>query len=347
MLQQKLLNISYKKFLIALTFLLPNYGKLLLITTHVIFFSRYKIPVTFITLPIILGGVLSTKMLLAGSSPRDFLWLIKPFGLIIGFLIGKYLIAFSEKMPMTHIKSYKKYFGLSILVIAFLQWYGFDIWSGSGSFGVRATGGFRGFGELAFFAFFFSISNYLLISLMLCVLSSSKIVILATLLGLIVNLRYRRSIFHIIISLVGSLLVIWIITGADMSFVKNYSSALYYSVFGCGLDCSSFANRSLQTQDFFSQFSNTAFLLLGSTDSSLFVVSPEIAILFYYKLYGIFGLLPFIVLYLYFGRFFWGKCIIGLILLDVYMLSPIGYILLGIIVSARFKLHNWVRRSMK
>ena len=155
LLHQKLLNISYKKFLIALTLLLPNYGKLLLITTHVIFFNRHKISVTFITLPIILGSILSAKKLFAGSSPGDFLWLIKPFGLIIGFLIGKYLIAFSEKKPLTHIKSYKKYFGLSILVIAFLQWYGVDIWSGSGSFGVRATGGFRGFGELAFFVFFF------------------------------------------------------------------------------------------------------------------------------------------------------------------------------------------------
>ena len=98
---------------------------------------------------------------------------------------------------------------------------------------------------------------------------------------------------------------------------------------------------------FFYQFSNIAFLLLGSTDDSLFIVSPEIAILFYYKLYGILGLLPFIVFYSYFGRFFWGKCIIGLILLDVYMLSLLGYILLGIIVSARFKLHDWVRSSMK
>ena len=316
-----------------LFFILPMPGKIAVILLSTVAVGTRSVPSAVILLPSLLFPFVVWKVLLAADISH-LLWGLKPFFLIPGYLIGRQLsLVFFKHYPMFNLRDL--FILLILICVGFTQFQGLDYWSGSGAFGARSTMGFRGFGELSIVAFFIGMSIYFPVLMIFALFSASKLVILSGLVGLLAALCYgkRYSFIYLFILLIGFFVVVLIFSNEVELYAKAISSALYYSILDCGFDCSSFSNRFEALADQWSAVKSSAYILTGSMESDVFVVQPEIAILYYVKLYGIFGVVPFIFILHSTKYSRWGFLLLSVLTLDVYSFSMIGYFMIGFILS--------------
>ena len=330
--------VNINKLLVLLFFIVPMFGKI--ITTLLLVCQNMKlssIPSHVFLFPFFLGFVLLFKFN-SFESLNDILWVIKPFFLIFGYMLGLKFLELGMLTKDINVSKLPLFISLIILSICALQFFGiFDIWSGSGSFQGRSTGGFRGFGELALIVYFLAFIPYLLpVLLLICVFTSSKLIIVSVILGVLSNSKKYLIKGKKFILLPIFIFVILFLYFEISSFFNEGAifQNFFWSVVNCGSDCTSYTTRIDSSIQFYNNFSNPLFLLIGSYGSETFIVHPEVGLFFYIKLYGLFfAIFVFIYLSVLLKNLKSWPVFMILPIIDVYSLSFLGFTIIGAVAS--------------
>lgn len=307
-------------------------GKIFAIFLSTFFSSVRKVPLSVILLPCFLLPIVISKVFLSGDI-FHLIWGIKPFFLIPGYIIGQRLSGtLFEYYPTFSLREILVL--VALICVGFIQYKGLDIWSGSGAFGTRSTMGFRGFGELAIVAFFIGMTRYFPILILFFLFSASKLLMLSGLMGLVAALLYakRYAVFYFMFLFFITCILFIVFRDHLELIAKSINVALFYSVLDCDLDCSSFSNRFEAMRQQWEAVASTTYILTGSMKQSVFVVQPEVSLLYYIKLYGIIGVVPFLFILHKTNYTRWGWLFLSMLILDVYSFSMLGYFMIGVIL---------------
>lgn len=286
------------------------------------------------------GLILASKALIVADL-NGLVWTLKPFLFIIGAGVGTYFI-YVKDIEFSKIINIA---AITCFLIMLVQFYFFDIWSGSGDYRGRPTAGLRGFGEYSILAFFFVRTKIgLSLSILVLLFSGSKSILLGIILGLLCVLLYRERKLRLkpflFIGLIASILPVWNIS----SFLANDQvfAAFATSVIECSLDCNSFSNRINGSLDLFkSIYENPLRLFFGTEKADAFHVNPEIGIFFILKAGGIFLVLT--IYGLIYGSLsgLKGRNLLVLIpMIDPYCLSPVSFIFFGFLSLVKHRLNK-------
>lgn len=333
-------NLNIKKSIATLAFFSsPMPGKLI-VAVAAAFVKNVKIKKIYYVLIFLSSLIILTK----AAYVVDFnglIWALKPFLFIIGVGVGAYFLnakayEFSKLINIA---------AITCLLIMLVQFFYFDIWSGSGDYRGRPTAGMRGFGEFSILSFFFVQTKIGLISsLLVALFSGSKTILLGIALGLAYLIFYRKvKIGLLLFFYSGLVLLIFFYWNLSSLFAVGQTFGSFTtSVIECGIDCTSYTNRLDGTSTLFKDiYENPLTLFLGVEKADAFHVNPEIGIFYLLKIGGLFlvifiyGLL-FISLSGFKGRNF----LLPLPLIDAYCLSPISFIFFGFISAVKFKLNQ-------
>lgn len=272
-----------------------------------------------------------------------FIWALKPFLFVCGVSVGAYFIGAKD----VEVPKIINIAAATCLLIMLIQFYFFDIWSGSGDYRGRPTAGLRGFGEYALLAFFFVRTKFgLICALLVLLFSGSKQILLGIILGLVFTLYYRlkrKKINLIPLLFISSFVLMLFLRNADsvLDAVSVFSS-FSNSVIECGIDCNSYTNRLAGSNRLFqSIYDNPLRLLFGLEKADVFHVSPEIGILFILKVGGIFLVLTIYGLLFASLSGLKGRNLLLLMpIIDPYCLSPISFFFIGFISSFKYRLNQ-------
>tara|TARA_B100001115_G_scaffold133601_1_gene101225 strand:- start:17 stop:1027 length:1011 start_codon:yes stop_codon:yes gene_type:complete len=333
-------NLNIKKSLATLAFFtLPMPGKIIGAVAAA-FVKNVKIKKIYYILIFLSSLIILTKAAYVVDL-SGLIWSLKPFLFIIGVGVGAYFL---------NIKNYEfsiliNIAAITCLLIMLVQFFYFDIWSGSGDYRGRPTAGMRGFGEFSILAFFFVQTKIGLISsLLVALFSGSKIILLGIGLGLAYLIFYRKVKIKLSLFVYsGIVLLVFFYWNLNSLFTVGQAFGSFTtSVIECGIDCTSYTNRLDGTSTLFKDvYDNPLRLLLGIEKDDAFQVNPEIGIFYLLKIGGLF--LVILIYGLLFSSLsgFQGRNFLFLLpLIDAYCLSPVSFILFGFISAVKFKLNQ-------
>ena len=200
--------------------------------------------------------------------------------LVLGASLADGLVG---KKFLEHQDTFFRYSGYFLILVIFIQIFGgVDIWSGSGSYGIRTPSSFSGFGELAVFigaSLFFR--GFQPLTLLVGILSTSKIVLLAIFLHI---LAFRRQILFFSLICAACLVFLLNYFFYDTTWFSRFES----SVLNFDLSTATYANRIDSTQAVFDNVKDSVFhIILGLNTTDLFLVSPEYTLGYLIKIGGL------------------------------------------------------------
>lgn len=333
-------NLNIKKSLATLAFFsLPMPGKIIGAVAAA-FIKNVKIKKIYYVLIFLSSLIILIKATYVVDL-NGLTWALKPFLFVIGIGVGAYFLNVknNEFSKLINIAA------ITCLLIMLVQFFYFDIWSGSGDYRGRPTAGMRGFGEFSILSFFFVQTKIGLISSILVALfSGSKTILLGIALGLAYLIFYRKvkinpSLF------VYSGIVLFVFSYWNFSSLFTVGQAFgsfTTSVIECGIDCNSYTNRLDGTSTLFKDiYDNPLSLLFGVEKADAFNVDPEIGIFYLLKIGGLFlVILIYGLLFSSLSGFKGRNFLLLLPLVDAYCLSPVSFIFFGFISVVKFKLNQ-------
>ena len=333
-------NLNIKKSIATLAFFtLPMPGKIIGAVAAA-FVKNVKIKKIYYVLIFLSSLIILTKAAYVVDL-NGLIWSLKPFLFIIGVGVGAYFL---------NTKNYEfsiliNIAAITCLLIMLVQFFYFDIWSGSGDYRGRPTAGMRGFGEFSILAFFFVQTKIGLISsLLVALFSGSKVILLGIGLGFAYLIFYRKvKIKFSLFVYSGIVLLVFFYWNLNFLFTVGQTFGSFTtSVIECGIDCNSYTNRLDGTTTLFKDiYGKPLSLLLGVEKTDAFHVNPEIGIFYLLKIGGLFlVILIYGLLFTSLSGFKGRNFLLLLPLIDAYCLSPVSFIFFGFISAVKFKLNQ-------